>query len=59
MVTNSKALNKCNIYLNNLIWYVSLFLIGCKIASISVWMKKTGKRFCNFFSLSGAIEVNW
>ena len=26
--------------LNNLIWYVSLFLIGWKIASISVWIKK-------------------
>ena len=30
-------------FCNNLIWYVSLFLIGWKIASISVWMKKTSK----------------
>ena len=29
-----------DIFKNNLIWYVSLFLIGGKIASISVWMKK-------------------
>ena len=43
------------LFRNNLIWYVSLFLIGWKVASISVWMKKkqaSHAHFWNFFSLS-------
>ena len=49
----------------NLIWYVSLFLIGWKIASISVWMKKKTKQATptsgTSFRCHGidAIEVNW
>ena len=38
-------------FLNNLIWYVSHFLIGWKIASISVWMKKKNKQATPPFEL--------
>ena len=68
-LTYSKDLNAWKIwmnfyiFINNLIWYVSLFLIGWKIASISVWMKKkqatptSGTSFrCHGID---AIEVNW
>ena len=40
LIGNTKYIRFEVLFLNNLIWYVSLFLIGWKIGSISVWMKK-------------------